>query len=123
MGENKEYITLPDEKGSINISEEVIAVIAANAARDTEGVSGLASVPVKDLADRIGKKNAQKGVKISLDEENNLCVSVYVLTSIGASVGKVGKDVQASVASAVEAATGITVAEVNVNICGITLDR
>ena len=28
MGESKEYMTLPEENGSINISEEVIAAIA-----------------------------------------------------------------------------------------------
>ena len=32
MGESKEYMTLPEENGSINISEEVIAAIAVGAA-------------------------------------------------------------------------------------------
>ena len=43
MGENKDYITHPDEKGSVNISEEVISVIAAAAAMETEGVAGLSA--------------------------------------------------------------------------------
>ena len=38
MGESKEYMTLPEENGSINISEEVIAAIAVGAVRDVEGV-------------------------------------------------------------------------------------
>ena len=41
MGESKEYMTLPEENGSINISEEVIAAIAVGAVRDVEGVSGM----------------------------------------------------------------------------------
>ena len=36
MGESKEYMTLPEENGSINISEEVIAAIAVGAVRDVE---------------------------------------------------------------------------------------
>ena len=36
MGESREYMTLPEENGSINISEEVIAAIAVGAVRDVE---------------------------------------------------------------------------------------
>ena len=41
MAENKGYMTLSDEQGSIHISEEVIAAIAVGAVREVEGVSGL----------------------------------------------------------------------------------
>ena len=34
MAENKGYMTLSDEKGSIHISEEVIAAIAVGAVRE-----------------------------------------------------------------------------------------
>ena len=123
MGENKEYISLPDEKGSINISEEVIAVIAANAALETECISGLAATLGKDFAERLGKKSAQKGIKLQFSDDNNLAVDVYVLTKLGCSISKVGTDVQNNVVSAIEAATGITVTEVNVHVCGISLDK
>ena len=41
MAENKGYMTLSDEQGSIHISEEVIAAIAVGAVREVEGVSGM----------------------------------------------------------------------------------
>ena len=41
MGESKEYMTLPEENGSINISEEVIAAIAVGAVREFLSHSGL----------------------------------------------------------------------------------
>ena len=41
MADSKEYMTLPEENGSINISEEVIAAIAVGAVREVEGVSGM----------------------------------------------------------------------------------
>ena len=41
MADSKEYMTLPEENGSINISEEVIAAIAVGAARDVDGVTGM----------------------------------------------------------------------------------
>ena len=37
MAENKGYMTLSDEQGSIHISEEVIAAIAVGAVREVEG--------------------------------------------------------------------------------------
>ena len=42
MAESKEYMTQPEENGSINISEEVIAAIAVGAVRAVEGVGDLA---------------------------------------------------------------------------------
>ena len=41
MGENKEYMTHPEELGCIHISEDVLASIAAGAAAEVEGISGL----------------------------------------------------------------------------------
>ena len=38
MGDGKEYISRPDELGNIHISEDVLAVIAAAAATEVEGV-------------------------------------------------------------------------------------
>ena len=89
MGESKEYMTLPEENGSINISEEVIAAIAVGAVRDVEGVSGMvtavthnatAYLPLSELVDiaaeleRIRKEiekaqNGLRGVEQKLSNE------------------------------------------------------
>ncbi|MBQ3951371.1 MAG: Asp23/Gls24 family envelope stress response protein [Oscillospiraceae bacterium] len=54
MADNKEYFTLPGDKGNINISEDVIATVAANAARDVDGVASLG----RDNGEIWGKKPA-----------------------------------------------------------------
>ena len=41
MAEGREYISCPDELGTIHISEDVLAVTAAAAALEVEGVGGL----------------------------------------------------------------------------------
>ena len=89
MGESKEYMTLPEENGSINISEEVIAAIAVGAVRAVEGVSGMvtavthnatAYLPLSELVDiaaeleRIRKEiekaqNGLRGVEQKLSNE------------------------------------------------------
>ena len=72
MAENKGYMTLSDEKGSIHISEEVIAAIAVGAVREVEGVSGTMGTLGSSVADLVtNKKGAQKnakGVKIEMTE-------------------------------------------------------
>lgn len=123
MGDNnKDYISYPDDKGSINISEEVVAVIAANAALETEGVAALSASLGKDIAELLGKKNLSRGVKISYDGES-VKADVYIMVKIGVSVSKVGQQVQEAVASNIESMTGFTVSEVNVHVCGIAFNR
>jgi len=122
MGENKDYIVYPEEKGSINISEEVIAIIAANAALETEGVAALSASLGKDLAELLGKKNLSKGVKITADE-TGVKADVFILVKIGTSVNKVGAQVQENVHSAIESMTGVKVMEVNVHVSGVWLER
>ncbi len=120
MGENKDYITHPDEKGSINISEEVISVIAASAALETDGVAGLSSG--RDLTELLGMKNAGRGVRITVEGES-VRVDVWLTVKLGVSVNKVGQKVQEAVAGSIESMTGFTVTEVNVHIVGIALKK
>lgn len=122
MGENKDYIVYPEDKGSINISEEVIAIIAANAALETEGVAALSASLGKDLAELLGKKNLSKGVKITADD-TGVKADVFILVKIGTSVNKVGAQVQENVYSAIESTTGVKVLEVNVHVSGVSLER
>ena len=120
MGENKGYIKNTDERGSVNISEEVVAVISAAAAIEVEGVYGLFASPGKELTSMISRKGLSKGVKLCIDE-NDVTIDVHIIAEMGFPVNEVGENVQRAVISAVEAAVGITVGEVNVHICGVSL--
>ena len=122
MGENKGYIKNADDKGSINISEDVVAVIAASAAADIDGVYGLYFSSGKELSNMVGKKGLSKGVKLAVDGDV-VTIDVYILVGIGYSVSEVGMEVQKAVASAVESAVGISVTAVNVHICGVSLKK
>ena len=122
MGENKDYLSTVHENGSIHISEDVIASIAALAANDVEGVCGLSAKLGSDLAEMLGKKNLGKGVKISFVDDE-ICVECYVVALFGYSVIDIAKNVQERITTAVESMTGTKVRNVNVDICGITLPK
>jgi len=122
MAENKGYIKTTDEKGSINICQNVVAVIAASAAVDIEGVHGLYQSPGRELTTVSGKKGISKGIKINIDGEN-ITVDVYFIANLGYSVNEVGEAVQKAVKTAIEEAVGAQVSAVNIHICGVSLKK
>ena len=123
MAESKEYMTLPEENGSINIAEEVIAAIAVGAVRDVEGVSGMMTNLGSSVTDLVNKKNAQKsakGVKIDMTG-TALVLDIYLTVQFGHPIPEVAENAQKAVISAVEAMTGCSVGTVNIHVGGVTL--
>ena len=119
MAENKQYITQAQENGSVMISEDVISTIVEHAVVDVEGVVGLSTKPGADIAEIIGKKSWAKGLKININDAEELAIDCNVVIAYGQSVVTVAKAVQEAVTGAVESMTGIKVSGVNVNVCGI----
>ncbi len=121
MGETRQYINKEDEKGNIHISEDVLAVIAAAATLEVEGVSSLAPSLRSDISEVLGRKNLSKGIRIQTEGEQVL-VEVEILVKYGCSIPDVAKAVQESVQSSVENMSSLSVAAVNVNVVGIVTD-
>lgn len=119
MAEAKEYLAKNDENGSVAISDDVIAAIAGVAAAEVEGIASLGSVNVVDF---IGKKNAGKGVKITMaDDAVEITVSLAVKK--GNVIPAVAKAVQEKIAVAVESMTGIEPSAVNVKVIDVAFDK
>ncbi len=112
MAEYKQYITQNQDKGSVMISEDVIATITEHTLSEVEGV-------VKGGAEVVGKKSWGKGIRIAIAEDNTLTIGCNVIVRYGESVVGVAKAVQNAITNAVESVTGVTVADVDVNVCGI----
>ena len=124
MAESKEYMTLPEENGSINISEEVIAAIAVGAVREVEGVSGMMTNLGGSVTDLVtNKKNAQKGAKgVKIDMTGAaLVLDLYLTVQYGQPIPEVAENAQKAVSSAVEAMTGCPVEAVNIHVGGVSL--
>lgn len=123
MAEGKEYISCPDELGSIHISEDVLAVTAAVAALDTEGVGGLAANLGSDIAELLaGHKNLSKGVRVAV-VDSAVTVDLSLLVKYGFSVQETAKAVQTAVADAITNASGFAVTAVNVHVTGVSFSN
>lgn len=112
MAEYKQYITQAQENGNVMISEDVIATIVEHTLPEVEGV-------IKGGGEVIGKKSWGKGIRIAIAEDNTLRLGCNIVVSYGDSVIKVAQAVQEAIRNAVESVTGVTVADVDVNVCGI----
>ena len=123
MAEDRKVIKIDEgELGVIQIADEVVAIIAGLAATEVEGVSSMAGNITNELVAKLGMKNLAKGVKVEL-LDNSVVIDVAINVAFGTSVPEVSRKVQEKIISAVETMTGLTVAEVNVKIAGIDMEK
>ena len=67
--ERKSYTIQSDNSmGEVQIADEVVAIIAALAATEVEGVESMAGNITNGLVSRLGMKNLSKGVKVDVLE-------------------------------------------------------
>jgi len=109
-----------ENNGNLNISDEVVAVIASLAASEIKGIAGMVSGVVGGIAELIGKKNLSKGVKITR-EENKATIELSVIVEYGAKIPDVAWELQDKVKSEVESMTGLEVVAVNVSVDSVTV--
>lgn len=122
MSESRDYISYPDEMGTIHIADEVLAVVAASAALEVEGVSSLAANLSTDLAELMGKKVYSKGVRLSV-ANGQVVVEISILIQYGFIIPDVAKKVQEAVMTAVSNTSGMEVSRVNVQVAGVSFRR
>lgn len=122
MAETKEYLIEPLEDGSIMISEEVIASVAAMAVREVEGVYGLTTGNGLDLLSLLNIKNLRKGIRVT-PGEGTMEIACNLIVKMGTSVMDVAKKVQEKIVSEVESMTGVRPTRVNVNVCGVAVPK
>lgn len=116
MSENKGNV------GQIQIADEVIAVIAATAALEVEGVVNATGAAGNAFVEFFGKKSPARGVKVT-SEDGDVALDVDVVVIFGTKVQVAAQEVQKKVKTAVETMTGLCVTEVNVCVVGIVKEK
>ena len=106
------------EVGEVEINDDVIAVIAAVAAMEVEGVASMAGNITADIVARLGMKKLSKGVKVTVSE-NSMVIDLSLNLEYGTNILEAFKAVQSKVKSSVENMTGLNVDVVNVNIASV----
>lgn len=104
--------------GSVQIADEVVAIIAGLAAMEVDGVASIADSSANELAGRLGMKTAPKGVKVTVMETSVSC-DLAINLKYGYSIPNLALNVQEKVKSAIENMTGLAVIDVNIRIAGV----
>lgn len=107
-----------EKKGVIQISDEVISVIAATAALEIDGVVKL--VAPTNLMDKFSKKNSgkTKGVELSI-ADGTVTVNVSIMAKYDCKIREVAQKVQENIKNTIETMTGLKAGTVNVIVSDI----
>lgn len=104
--------------GSVQIADEVVAVIVGLAATEVDGVAAMGDDITSDIMSKVGIKNLAKGVKIAI-EDMKVSVEVKLTVEYGYNIPATCAKVQEKVKNTVENMTGLTVTDVDVRITGV----
>jgi uncharacterized alkaline shock family protein YloU len=117
------HILENEEKfGEVRIADEVVAIIAGLAASEVDGVASMAGNVTRDLIEKLGMKSLSKGVKISV-EDRIVNVALAINIKYGYNVPTTCSKIQEKVKTAIETMTGLEVAEVNIKIVNVSMEK
>ncbi|MFS0672773.1 Asp23/Gls24 family envelope stress response protein [Ornithinibacillus sp. 179-J 7C1 HS] len=108
--------------GKVEIAPEVIEVIAGIAATEVNGLANMRGNFATGVVEKFGKKSHSKGVKVELTE-NGILVDVYVVLEFGVSIPDVAQKVQANIRQTLKTMTSLDIAEVNVHVVGLQMEK
>ena len=122
--DEKNTYTIQNEAslGEVKIADEVVAIIAALAATEVEGVASMAGNIANEVIGKLGIKNLSKGVKVDV-LEGVVTVSLALNIKYNYSIVDVTGKVQEKVKNAVENMTGLEVADVNIKVAGVEMEK
>jgi uncharacterized alkaline shock family protein YloU len=123
---NEEVVEIEEEikteNEGIQISNDVVAVIAGVAVSEVPGVAGMAGGFAGGITEVFsGKKNLAKGIKVEVTD-TEAKIDVNIIVEYGSRIPDVAFEIQNRVKKAVESMTGLKVEEVNVHVQGVNTD-
>lgn len=122
QGEIVELEEIKTENEGIQISNDVVAVIAGVAVSEVPGVAGMAGGFAGGITEVLsGKKNLAKGIKVE-STQTQAKIDVNIIVEYGSRIPDIAFEIQNRVKKAVESMTGLKVEEVNVHVQGVNTD-
>ena len=84
--DKKNLVLKEDESiGTVQIADDVVAMIASLATTEVDGVSAMAGNITNELMSKVGVKNLTKGVKVEV-QDKNVTVDLAVTMEYGLSL-------------------------------------
>ena len=119
----EDEIVINEGENNIEISDDVVAVIAGVAVSEVPGVAEMSGGFAGGISEVLsGKKNLSKGIKVESSEKQTK-IDVNIIVEYGIRIPDVAFEIQNRVKKAVESMTGLKVTQINVNVQGVNTDN
>ena len=111
------------ERGSLTISDDVIASYVSESVLKTDGVYDLYAGFSDTLSKNIlGKDSIYKGLKIINDDEG-YTIDVYIVVDFGVKIPEIAWNVQKNIMAQLEQVMAIVIKDVNIHIQGVDMAK
>ena len=115
----KGYTIYEDKDGNtVQISEDVIASIAAMSMKDIKGVYAVGSGMKNGIMEKLGWEDLAKGVTVEVLEDG-VIVDVVITVNFDKKIMEVSKEVQDKIQTTIKDMTDMDVIAVNVRVAGV----
>lgn len=121
----KVKVIVSDEKESkdnVTYKKKVVISIVSLATQEINGIASISRNSVSMLKSAFSK-NVNRGIIVNFDQNNKVTIDVFVNVKFGYSVKDVAFRVQENIKSSVESMTEFKVANVNVQVVGVTFSE
>ncbi|WP_427338562.1 Asp23/Gls24 family envelope stress response protein [Caloranaerobacter sp. DY30410] len=114
---------LSNKFGTINIDDNVLAIIAGLSAMECYGLVGMASRNATEgLVELLKREHLTKGVKVHTND-NRVIIDLYVIVQFGTKISVVANNIIEKVKYNIESLTGLIVEKVNINVQGVRVQK
>ena len=121
-GKNGYELHEEEKAGTVKIADDVVAMIAALAATEVDGVAAMAGNLTSEILSRVGVKGLSKGARVEVSGKK-VKAELAITIEYGYNIPATCQRVQAKVKTAIENMTGLEVLDVNIRIAGINVMR
>lgn len=108
--------------GTVKIADDVVALIAAFAAMEVEGVSGMAGGMDMETVSKGGMKKLGKSVKVEVSKDG-VEADLSIELVYGYNIPETCSKVQDRVRTAIENMTGLEAKEINIRVAGVGINE
>ena len=108
--------------GTVKIADDVVAMIAALAATEVDGVAAMAGNLTNELLSRVGVRGLSRGAKVDVSGRK-VKVELAITVEYGYNIPATCQRIQTKVKGAIENMTGLEVSDVNIRIAGINVTK
>ena len=116
------YESQEEKSGTVKIADDVVAMIAALAATEVDGVAAMAGNLTNELLSRVGVRGLSRGAKVEVTGKK-VKVGLAITMEYGYNIPATCQRVQTKVKGAIENMTGLEVLDVNIRIAGINVKK